>query len=155
MRKLIVTFLVVMLIAANALAMGGRPNHHNDHQSSQQAAVSIVYRESGPIFKAHSELASMYVINIGDVSYIQEADEDGYLDFDLFPLNLPNGRHLVKITPINFFGEAPTVEFNLQISGKNLQLWQIVLIPKLVKDDPEYKSYFSEDLSVYVPTQQK
>jgi hypothetical protein len=143
MKKLIyISFILLFVFNTSILAMGNK-SHNKDHH------IALVSRVSGPVLKAFTENATLFVIDILNVAHIVESEEDGYLNFDLFPLGLSNGKYRIKITPVNIVGEAPTVEFDLQISGGKVKLWRIVPIQKLLNEDPEYKNYFSEDLSVF------
>jgi len=141
----------MVLLIGSAMAMG---SHSGSHHSTSSQSIAIVYRQYGPVLKAYSQYSVIYVIKIDDNDvYNQDSDPDGYLDFDLFDLNLPNGKHSISITPINLYGEAPSVKFNLQITGKNPQLWEILPDKKLWENDPVYKESFSEDLKIYLMPQ--
>jgi hypothetical protein len=112
------------------------------------SSIYLLLQENGPVIKGYSKYCEIFVVNINNQSVLTQAEDDGYLYFNLYPLKLSNGKYRIKITPTNNVGGADTIEFDLQITGKKPKLWRIIPLKNLLSD-PEYKNAFSEDLNLY------
>jgi hypothetical protein len=135
-----------------ALLLVGSVDAKRPSYTPHSPEMSLTLTPQGPFLRGYAEFATSFSVEVNGEPHEIIADDEGYFDFDLGQLKLDNGRYNFKVVPKNALGVAPTVEFDLAISGgKRNKLYQILPIPRLIRTDPDYLNYFSDDLSIRIP----